>query len=91
MGIAIRTATLALAGDVPKPGDINNNSYFSFAYSSNGHFEVSQFQFTNESNIDPVPGPIVGAGLPGLLALLAGTGVWRRKRLTSWLSKLRPA
>jgi hypothetical protein len=32
----------------------------------------------------PVPGPIVGAGLPGLLALLFGSGALWRKKLVKW-------
>lgn len=34
------------------------------------------------TNVAPVPGPIAGAGVPGLIAGFAGLAWWRRRRLT---------
>jgi hypothetical protein len=59
----------------PGPGDTTGASFIS----GEGNFEITKFQFTNE-NASPVPAPIVGAGLPGLLSMLGGGGWWYRRR-----------
>jgi hypothetical protein len=41
---------------------------------------VGQFSVTATA---PVPGPIVGAGLPGLVMAFAGLIAWRRRRMAA--------
>jgi hypothetical protein len=62
----------------PFQGDINLSSVFLKTWSYPAHAgvtEVSSSQYT----IAAVPGPIVGAGLPALLALAGVVGLRRRK------------
>ena len=40
----------------------------------------AMIETTMVNQMAPVPGPIVGAGLPGLLASLFGGGWWWRRR-----------
>jgi LPXTG-motif cell wall-anchored protein len=47
---------------------------------SGGATSFSNFSVTGE--ISAVPGPIVGAGLPGLVMALGGLFAWRRRRTT---------
>jgi probable HAF family extracellular repeat protein len=70
-----------LAGNGPNQGTwpvaINNSGQIVGTYvDSNGI--VQAFEATP---VDPAPGPVVGAGLPGLIAACGGLfGWWRRKR-----------
>jgi hypothetical protein len=65
----------------------SQGSYFEFRHNgiidAQGYLNVKQITLTNEY-VGPVavPGPMVGAGIPGLLALFGMGGLyWRRKQL----------
>jgi hypothetical protein len=60
-----------------------------FAFSNGAHppfaqGDVGAFIETTLHGPTPVPGPIVGAGLPGLIALLFGSGALWRRQLGKW-------
>ena len=75
-------------------GPLSNGSDSEFAgfnlpaiYNASLHFDIFSNGVAGDVNAGialaaaPVPGPIVGAGLPGLLSMLLGGGwLWRRKR-----------
>lgn len=55
----------------------------SFSYGGlNGYLNPTTFTVTNLTELAAVPGPIAGAGVPGLMMILGGLIAWRR-RLTS--------
>jgi hypothetical protein len=57
-----------------------DGEYTAYAY---GSFSTEYVSITNvPQDVAPVPGPMVGAGIPGLLALFGMGGLyWRRKQL----------
>jgi len=71
------------------PSPLSSTVYFSWQFGANcfsaafdcgsaeGH--ITSYS-TSPVNYAPVPGPIVGAGLPGLLMAIAGYIGWRRSR-----------
>ncbi len=64
------------SGDVLFTGGLANlaSAYFSLEE------RVSAGSFTGPIVVNPVPGPVVGAGLPGLVMLVSGLLGWRRMR-----------
>ena len=77
---------LQTSPSAPKP------DYFSFnlpsgvvsgTYSINdtGTVAIGAVLYGLAAQVAPVPGPVVGAGLPGILMVLAGVIGWRRRRV----------
>jgi hypothetical protein len=65
------TGTFHLAGFDDTPGTFTLSTQ-----SVNGAFENTSFS----ASAVAVPGPIVGAGLPGFVSVLFGGGLWWRRR-----------
>jgi hypothetical protein len=70
-------------GAIPRMYVFNGEGTFQFGTCPSSFFPCGFFHAattTFSSDISPVPGPIVGAGLPGLLMAIAGLIGWRRSR-----------
>jgi hypothetical protein len=83
--------TILLSETAAAPSTNESSTWVRFAYSfipdgtsntitfgevGNG----SSYIGLDDVSISVVPGPVVGGGIPGLLAAIGGLGVWRRRR-----------
>jgi hypothetical protein len=62
--------------------DLGNTDYLRIVSGGTGENFSGQIDVVDVS-INAVPGPVVGAGLPGLLMALGGLIVWRRRRVAA--------
>lgn len=79
---------VAFLGTVSNGPDTNYNTAHPFSFLGNDGDNVLTFYITDGGApsafaFAPVPGPIVGAGLPGLVMALGGLIAWRRRRIAA--------